>query len=56
MTMLPVPVESVLDALAAADILGGLPVADGILWCVTEVVTKKQLDKAAAIIKEVCTA
>jgi len=56
MTMLPVPVESVLDALAAADILGGLPVADGILWCVTEVVTKEQLDKAAAIIKEVCTA
>ena len=56
MTMLPVPVESVLDALAAADILGGLPVADGILWCVTEVVTKEQLDKAAAVIKEVCTA
>ena len=56
MTMLPVPVESVLDALAVADILGGLPVADGILWCVTEVVTKEQLDKAAAIIKEVCTA
>ncbi|MBQ2995180.1 MAG: aminomethyl-transferring glycine dehydrogenase, partial [Peptococcaceae bacterium] len=56
MTMLPVPAESVLDALAAADILGGLPVADGILWCVTEVVTKEQLDKAAAIIKEVCTA
>ena len=56
MTMLPVPAESVLDALAAADILGGLPVADGILWCVTEVVTKEQLDKAAAVIKEVCTA
>ena len=43
-----------LHALDAADILGGYPVEQGILWCVTEVVSKAQLDKAAAIIGEVC--
>lgn len=53
-TSLPVPATQVLDALAAEDILGGLPVKDGILWCVTEVVSKEQLDRAAAIIGEVC--
>ena len=53
-TALPVPAEQVLDALAEKDILGGLPVKDGVLWCVTEVVSKAQLDKAAAIIREVC--
>ena len=53
-TEFPVSVQKVLDALAAEDILGGLPVKDGILWCVTEVVSKEQLDKAAAIIEEVC--
>lgn len=53
-TELPVPAQNVLDALAAEDILGGLPVKDGILWCVTEVVSKEQLDRAAAIIGEVC--
>ncbi len=53
-TELPVPAQKVLDALAAEDILGGLPVKDGILWCVTEVVSKEQLDRAAAIIGEVC--
>ena len=53
-TALPVPAEQVLDALAEKDILGGLPVKDGVLWCVTEMVSKAQLDKAAAIIREVC--
>ena len=55
-TTLPVPAEKVLDALAENDILGGLPLQNGVLWCVTEVVSKGQLDQAAAIIKEVCTA
>ena len=41
------------DALAENGILGGLPVEGGILWCVTEVVTKAELDRAVAIIKEV---
>ena len=54
MTTLPVAVDNVLDALAEQDILGGLPVGEGVLWCVTEAVSKEQLDKAIAIIKEVC--
>lgn len=55
-TVLPAPSEKVLGALDAANILGGLPVEQGILWCVTEVVSKEQLDQAVAIIREVCTA
>ena len=34
-------------------ILGGAKVEGGILWCVTELVSKSQLDKAVAIVKEV---
>ena len=45
--------DEVLAALADADILGGLPVEDGILWCATEKVSKAALDKAIAIVKEV---
>ncbi len=45
--------EEVLAALADADILGGLPVEEGILWCATEKVSKAVLDKTIAIVKEV---
>jgi len=45
--------EEVLAALADADILGGLPVEGGILWCATEKVSKAVMDKAIAIVKEV---
>ena len=45
--------EEVLKALEANDILGGLPVEEGILWCATEKVTKEQLDKTVEIVKEV---
>ena len=45
--------KKILDALAAENILGGAEVEDGILWCVTETVSKAQLDKAVAVIKEV---
>ena len=48
--------EEVLAALEQADILGGLPVEGGILWCATENVSKEQLDRAVAIVKEVLTA
>ncbi len=48
--------EAVLEALEKADILGGLIVDGGILWCATEKVSKQQLDKAAAIVKEVLEA
>ena len=44
----------ILKALADNNILGGLEVEGGILWCVTEVVSKKEMDKAIQIIKEVC--
>lgn len=45
--------EQVLKALEDVGILGGLPVEDGVLWCVTEKISKEQLDKAVAIVKEV---
>ncbi|MCR4712698.1 MAG: aminomethyl-transferring glycine dehydrogenase subunit GcvPA [Clostridia bacterium] len=45
--------EEVLAALADAGILGGLPLPEGVLWCATEKVGKAELDRAAAIVKEV---
>ncbi len=45
--------EEVLAALEKADILGGLPIEGGVLWCATEKVSKADLDKAVAIVKEV---
>lgn len=46
--------EKVLEALAAEGILGGLPLGDGrILWCATEMNTKEEMDRVAAICKEV---
>lgn len=45
--------RKILDALEAEGILGGAEVEGGILWCVTELVSKSQLDKAVAIVKEV---
>ena len=45
--------EEVLTALENADILGGLPVEGGVLWCATEKVSKATLDKTVAIVKEV---
>lgn len=46
--------DKVLKALEENGILGGLPVEGGILWCVTEVVTKAELDRTIEIIREVC--
>ena len=45
---------AVLKALDEQGILGGLAVDGGILWCATEVVSKEEIDRAVAIIKEVC--
>ncbi len=45
--------EAVLVALEQADILGGLPVEGGVLWCATEKVSKGDLDRAVAVVKEV---
>ena len=46
-------VEEVLAELESEGILGGYPTEKGILWCVTEVVTKAEMDRAVAIVKEV---
>ena len=52
-TSCPEP-EKVLKALASEGILGGLPLPDGrILWCATEMNTKEEMDRVAAIVKEV---
>lgn len=48
--------EEVLAALEKADILGGLQIPEGILWCVTEKVGKEELDRTAQIVKEVLMA
>ena len=45
--------DEVLAELESEGILGGYPTEKGVLWCVTEVVTKTELDRAAAIVKEV---
>ena len=45
--------KRILDALDAEGILGGAELEDGILWCVTELVSRETLDKAVAIVKEV---
>ena len=45
--------REILEALDKEGILGGLPVEDGILWCVTEKVPKEELDRAVGIIREV---
>jgi len=46
--------DEILAALEKNGILGGLPIAEGVLWCATEKVSKAQLDKVVAIVKEVC--
>lgn len=48
--------DAVLEALEKAGILGGLPIPEGILWCVTEKVSKAELDRTAAIVREVLNA
>ncbi len=45
--------ERLLATLSENGILGGLPVEGGVLWCVTEANTREELDRTAAIAKEV---
>ena len=45
--------EEVLKALEDNGILGGLPIDGGVLWCVTEKVSREQLDRAVSVVKEV---
>ncbi len=46
-------IEPVLSALADEDILGGLPVEGGLLFCVTEKASREALDKTAAVVRRV---
>ncbi len=48
--------QELLQALADRDILGGLPVEGGLMWCVTEKVSRQKLDEVIEIAKEVCRA
>ena len=48
--------EEVLEALGKAGILGGLPIEEGVLWCATEKVSKAELDRTVAVVKEVLKA
>jgi glycine dehydrogenase subunit 1 len=52
-TKTPADTQKIMDALAAKGILGGLPVAEGILWCFTEMVSREEIDRLCAILKEV---
>lgn len=53
LTKAPANADQVLKALEDAGILGGLPVAGGILWCATERNTKAQMDKLIETVKAV---
>ena len=46
--------EELLRALDDRGILGGLPIGqDQVLWCVTEKVSRRELDDTVSIVKEV---
>jgi len=51
-------VEKLLLSLEEQGILGGLPLSGElsgcILWCVTEMNSKEEIDRLAVILKEVC--
>lgn len=53
-TSFPVSNEAILTKLEAHDILGGYPTEAGLLWCVTEMNTKEQIDEVVALVKEAC--
>ena len=48
--------DKVLKALENESILGGLPVENGVLWCVTEKASREALDHTVAVVKEVLKA
>ena len=52
-TRSPVDTDKLMKKLANIDILGGLPVQDGILWCVTEMNTKAQMDTLLKAVQEI---
>jgi glycine dehydrogenase subunit 1 len=58
-TTCPIPVEKMLASLEKYGILGGLPLSGAlsgcVLWCVTELNSKEEIDRMVSILKEVCT-
>ena len=52
-TECPVDPAVLMTKLEEKGILGGLPVDGGILWCVTEMNSKAQIDSLVAVLKEV---
>ena len=53
-TSCPIAPEKLEDALMDKGILSGLPLEDGMLWCVTEKHSKKTIDAVIKAIREVC--
>lgn len=53
LTDIPCSAEKILAHLDKNDILGGLPVDDGILWAVTEMNSKEEIDALVEALKEV---
>ena len=49
----PCDVDELMAKLEENNILGGLPIKEGILWCVTEKNTKAQIDALVKLLKEV---
>lgn len=54
-TSCPIDESLLMSALAKRGYLGGLPIGDGrLLWCATEMNTKREMDELADLVKEVC--
>jgi len=53
-TECPCDSGKLLKHLESKGILGGLPIAGGILWCTTEMNTKAEMDELISLVKEVC--
>jgi len=53
-TTSPVNTNILMAKLEEKGILGGYPVEDGILWCVTEMNSKSQIDTLVSVMKGVC--
>lgn len=51
-TEAPGDIDALLGALEDKDILGGYPVEGGLLWCVTEMNSKAEIDALVAALKE----
>lgn len=51
-TACPMQPETILSVLAKKGILGGLPLGDTLLWCVTEMNTEAEIDELVSVLKE----